>query len=457
MLPTLRMLYYCHMLRRPIPTEEALSIMQPIDPRLEQVLTFPQVNGLFGRRSRRFGFGMAIPSGPLTYTSQHEPLPLCDLERALLVAAATGVTGWNFGIPFTMNQSDRLSDYSLRLTGRTIPSAATICTTELFFTDDTGIYLTRTRDLTPERLREFEDSDDIARIIGVSRAATIQLGNERLALPPEPPHFDEHNTWNSNRPGSTLFMPVGDVGQQLLALLAMYVTNGYTLYDDYSGQLGGKLEPFIRAGVISDTPQMRFALSHIEQVAYSTVAMELALICQNIVFMLQAIGLGGWMYTGIYPYSVLGAFADEGIRGLGFRFARREDWTFPNPLGLDGYYESVCPPYVKDMYEAAHRLAERKFGPGGTYDPATGGPFLHNSEIKATVKPYTQAQIDCIGEMAHYIYSTYGRFPARFPTILLRIYAQAHHLELEFYDRFFDAGAYLQTHAEHMQRWHAAL
>jgi hypothetical protein len=407
--------------------EEPLNEKHPTDPRLEQVLNFPQVQGLFGRRSRRFGFGMEIPGGPLAYKSQHEPVPLSGLEQALLVAAATGVTGWNFGIPFTINENDRLSDYSLRLTGRTVPSAATICTTELFFTDDTGIYLTRTRDLTPERLH----------------------------LPPEPPHFDEHNIWNSNRPGSTLFMPVGDVGEQLLALLAMYVTNGYTLYDDYSGCLGGKLEPFIRTGVISNTPQMHFALSHIEQVAYSTVAMELALICQNIVLMMQAIGLGGWMYTGIFPYSALGAFADEGIKGLGFRFDRREDWIFPNPIGLDGYYESICPPYVVDMYEAAHKLAERKFGPGGTYDSETGGPFLHNSEIKATVKPYTQAQIDCTGEMAQHIYSTYGRFPARYPTILLRIYTQAHHLELEFYDKFFGPGAYLQTHAEHMERWHA--
>jgi hypothetical protein len=31
---------------------------------------------------------------------------------------------------------------------------------------------------------------------------------------------------------------------------------------------------------------------------------------------------------------------------------------------------------------------------------------------------------------------------------------QAHHLDLEFYDRFFRQGAYLRTHAEHMQRWH---
>ncbi len=182
--------------------------------------------------------------------------------------------------------------------------------------------------------------------------------------------------------------------------------------------------------------------------------MELALICQNIVLMMQAIGLGGWMYSGIFPYSVLGAFADEGVPGLGFRFVRREDWTMPNPVGLDGYYESVCPPYVANMYEAAQRLAAKKFGPGGTYDPAIGGPYLNSEAIKATVQPYTQAQIDCIGEMAQHIYSTYGRFPARYPTILLRIYAQAHHLELAYYDHFFAPGAYLQTHKEHMKRWH---
>jgi hypothetical protein len=34
------------------------------------------------------------------------------------------------------------------------------------------------------------------------------------------------------------------------------------------------------------------------------------------------------------------------------------------------------------------------------------------------------------------------------------MYLQAHHLDLEFYDRKFKPGAYLRTHAEHMARWH---
>jgi hypothetical protein len=423
------------------------------DPRLQQVLDFSLVDALFGRRSRRFGLGMSLPGGPLSYTSSQAPLPLCEVERALLVNAAIGVTGWNFGIPFTLNDADHLSNYSLRLTGRSGPSATAIHTSELFFTDDTGTYLTRTRDLTPERLREFEKSDDLERILGVTQAATVQLSKQRLAIPSEPPHVDEHNVWNCNRPGSTLFIPVGDLGEHLLTLMAMYISNGYMLYDDYSNCPCGNLDPFIRTGVISDTSQKRLALSRVEQGVYSSVSIELALICQNIVLMLQAIGLGGWMYTGLFSYSVLGAFADKGIPGLGFRFAEREDWSLPNPVGLDGYYESVCPPYVTDMYEAAHKLAERKFGPGGTYDPEHGGPY-RNSDVLATVRPYSQAQIDCLGTMAQHIYATYGRFPANFPTILLRIYAQAQHLDLEFYDRFFAPGAYLQTHAEHMKIWH---
>jgi hypothetical protein len=31
---------------------------------------------------------------------------------------------------------------------------------------------------------------------------------------------------------------------------------------------------------------------------------------------------------------------------------------------------------------------------------------------------------------------------------------QAHHLGLSFYDHYFKPGAYLSTHAEHMNNWH---
>ncbi len=34
------------------------------------------------------------------------------------------------------------------------------------------------------------------------------------------------------------------------------------------------------------------------------------------------------------------------------------------------------------------------------------------------------------------------------------MYLQAQHLDVEFYDRFYQPGAYLRTHASHMARWH---
>ena len=37
-----------------------MSDSHPIDPRLAQVLNFPLVSGLLGRRSRRFGYAMTI-------------------------------------------------------------------------------------------------------------------------------------------------------------------------------------------------------------------------------------------------------------------------------------------------------------------------------------------------------------------------------------------------------------
>jgi hypothetical protein len=36
------------------------------------------------------------------------------------------------------------------------------------------------------------------------------------------------------------------------------------------------------------------------------------------------------------------------------------------------------------------------------------------------------------------------------------MFLQAHHLDLDFYDRHFKPGAYLETHKRHMERWHAA-
>jgi len=421
------------------------------DALLNEVWTFSLFEALFGRRARRFAYGIEIPHGPLAFKSNHAPLPLSELEQALLIAAATGVTGWHFGIPHTASDPG-LSSYAVRLTGRTFPTAAGIGTLELFYTDDQGTYLVKTRDAGASGLRECRGQSDTERMLTRCRELTVKLSDQRLTIPREPPHISEHNLWNANCPGSTLFLPIGDVGQQVLAFLAIMASNGYTLYDDLAKRPAGDLAPYFHSGLLNESK--RLPLSYIEQYVFSTVAMELATIGHNIVLALQALGLGGWMFTGINPYSAMGAFADKGIPGLGFRFVRREDWTLPNPVGLGGHYQSLCPPYYPDMHAAVRQLAAWKFGEGGTYDPTTSGPYKDPKQVKETVTSYSEELLSCLGEMAQYVYDMYGKFPATVPTIFMRVYVQAHHLDTEFYDTHFAPGSYLETHTRHMERWH---
>src|SRR5690348_15411029 len=59
----------------------------------EEVRQYPLLTALIERRSRRFGLGMKMPSGPLTYESRYQPVPLSEEQEAALVFAACGITG----------------------------------------------------------------------------------------------------------------------------------------------------------------------------------------------------------------------------------------------------------------------------------------------------------------------------------------------------------------------------
>jgi hypothetical protein len=58
----------------------------------------PAGRGFVRPRARRFSLGSSIPDGPLAFTSQHDPLPLTELEQMLVLTAAAGNTGWHYMI-----------------------------------------------------------------------------------------------------------------------------------------------------------------------------------------------------------------------------------------------------------------------------------------------------------------------------------------------------------------------
>jgi hypothetical protein len=416
---------------------------------LQEVGAFPLLEALYGRRSRRFALGDEIPDGPLAYKSEHEPLPLTELERMLVLSAMGGTTGWHYSITRHERYAPHISNYAAAAAGRTFPSAAGFHTAELFFTDDSGLYLFPTRD-AGALVDPASEQVTAELMIERHRERLRKLSEGRLHLPAEEPYMEGHNTWCVNVPGSLLVIPVADIAQHLIAILCFFVQNGYAIYDDVNDRKIAGLEEF-RGLVDTDEP---FPLTFTEQYALTEATAELATACYAGVLMLQAMGLGGWMFDGIDRFSMLGASGDPEVPGLGFRYDEDERWSTPNPTGREGVFEAYCPPHYPDMAAAVEAFAERKFGPGGPFNPDTPGAWSDSPGVRGSAEVHDEEFKACVALQAQYVLDTFGKFPGTVPSVFILNYVQAHHLDLDFYDRFFKPGAYLRTHAEHMKRWH---
>ena len=419
-------------------------------PGLQTALTFPLIEALLGRRSRRFPLGGSLPDGPLAYTSSAEPLPLGEVEQLLLLSAMSGNNGWHYLLPRQRLDLPHVANYSAAAGGRTIPSAAGWHTTELFFTDDNGVYFFATRDAPALVEADSDGKVDSAAWLAAHRPCIRKLSNGRLHLPPTA--MDGHNTWCANVPGSTLLMPVADLAQHLIGVLCFMVQNGGCLYNNLHGERIPGLERF-RHLVDVDNPA---PLSEIEQNCLTMCMAELSTSCYAGNLILQALGLGGWMFTGLDAYTVLGCSGDPAVPGLGFHYDRNPAWTTPNPTGLPGVFAGFCPPHYPDMRAAVDAFVARKFGPGGPFHAATPGPWRETAQIRNSAPRHNEEFNECVALMAQYIYDRFGRFPATVPSIFARIFLQAQHLDLGFYDHHFAPGAYLHTHAEHRTNWHNA-
>lgn len=423
----------------------------PSDP-IKDFENFPLLAAIFGRRSRRFGRGMTIPNGPFAYKSTHASVPLCTLERDLLMLCGAGISGWNSGIEHTASGADDLGcNYPVRLVGRTYASAAGVHASELIINDDSGAYITQLRDQNPTRWQELAQSGDLDELRKTMWRHVARLSDTRVTIPAEAPHTAAHNLWNANKPGTTMFVPVVDVTQIMLDLLTIYLGMGLTPIDPRTNETCGDLRPYQRAGMIDATK--RFSIVELEQQALTAAAMEVAQICHNITLSQQAMGLGGWLFGGLNAQSLMGGFDD--VPGLGFRFLRDKRWFSPNPVGLDGHFEGLCPPYFPDMRAAIEHFDAMKFGEGGTFDPRRPGPYRETAAVKAKIERYSVEKKTLLGDVATYIFETYGKFPGTVPSVYIRAYVQAHHLDTDFYDKFYGPESYLKSHRQHFEQWHS--
>jgi len=418
---------------------------------VNDALTFPLIEALFGRRARRFSMGASIPDGPLAYTSRHDPRPLSELEQMMVLTAAGGNTGWHFAITRNARYAPHFANYAGAAGGRTFPSAAGFHTSDLFFTDDTGVYFFPMRDAPALVDRDPERPVDLDAILNAHRARIRKLQPGRLNIPAAEPYMEGHNTWCANRPGSTLIIPVADIAQHAIAGMCFLTQNGYCLTDDVNHAPIPGIERF-RGLVDVDNP---FPLTFFELYMLTEATVELGTSCYAGMLLLQAMGLGGWMFDGIDRHVMLGASGNPTVPGLGFRYDTDPRWSIPNPTGLPGVFEGYCPPHYPDMRAAVEALAQRKFGPGGPFNEKTPGPWKESDRVRGSAPVHDEEFKACVALQAQTIFDRFGKFPGTVPSIFCLMYLQAHHLDLAFYDHHFGPGAYLPTHAEHLARWHA--
>ena len=437
-----------------------LSELEQVD----EAWNFPLFEAIFKRRSRRFGLGMEIPEGPNKFKSQHDPVPLDEVEEAMLIAAGTGVTGLNLSdMPHTprpgnldaVGNWDGMCNTMVEHVGRTWASPCGNHGTELFYTNDEGVYLMKLREVQPVKLCDIETKSDRDKLVDFVRANRVKLFDGRLDIPRNTGAIMSFNMYNANMPGSTLFMPISDVTEEMINAIMLQADLGQYLVDDRNGMKPCINERWIREGwVNTPVPLTMFETS----LSLAITGAESAFIGHNIMLALQAMGLGGWLYGGMTSFVVMGG--TPMAQGLGFRFESnpKDPNAFPMPIGIDGAFESFRPPYYKNMDAAVDAVVGKKFGPNGTFNPFSRKPtpYKNRADFLAHVPRTPEQTIEICKESCRYIWDTYGTFPSLVPAMQLYVYIQAQHIELDFYDKYYDGPAYLKTHKQHMEKWHKA-
>ena len=439
--------------------EIKLSELEQVD----EAFNFPLFEAIFNRRSRRFGLGMEIKEGPNKHKSQHPPLPLDEVEEAILIAAGTGISGLNLSdMPHTprpdnldgVQNWDGMCNTMVEHVGRTWASPCGNHGTELFYTNDEGVYLMKLRDVQPAHLQEVATRSDRDRLLDFVRQNRVKLFDGRLDVPRNTGAIMSFNLWNANMPGTTLFMPVTDITEEMINAVMLQADLGQYVVDDRNNMRPCIDQRWIREGWVN-TP---VPLSMFEsQMMLATAGAEGAFIGHNILLAEQALGLGGWLYGGMNSLVVMGG-TPTGC-GLGFRFESnpKNPDAFPAPIGIDGEFETFRPPYYKDMDAAVDAVVAKKFGPNGTFNPFAKKPvpYKNRADFLRQVPHTPEKTIQICKETCRYVWDTFGTFPAFAPPAVLYVYIQAQHIELEFYDKYYDGPAYLKSHKDHMRKWHA--
>jgi hypothetical protein len=425
---------------------------------------FPTLEAIFTRRARRFALGAEL-TGPLAFRSSREPVPLAEEEEAILVAAATGVTGvvreeWPFATAEgTPTGADKLASY----TGRPFPSPLAIHGTELFWTNDDGTFVLPQRDAKPDAYVQNQTAEEQHALYRTA----IKLLDARLDIPCRRPNLFKFNEWIVNREGTTLFIPIADVTRQCISAMLLYFDrpHGYYLTDMRLG--ADPLAPYKKSGLFSADAHPYDIADFERWQMVDMNGVEAGLVVQNLMLATQALGLGGHPFSGGKGRITMGgeplwhhAGGDGPCEGLGFTFHDvPEDAPVGAgesiPVGLPGLFEGQVPPFHRDMDAAVDSVVALRWGDRGIFSaPETQQIPWRSADIARAVPRPSEEAIAATKTLCTYIWNAYGRFPATIDPFLTTVWYQSCHLDVEFYDRYYPEQALPRHVRSHMHDWH---
>ncbi len=460
---------------------------------LKELFDYPLLSAILHRRSRRVAQGTSIHSGAMSHESTNAPAPLRPLEEAILIASTglTAITTHDGPLDYK-DDGKELATPFMNILGRAASSPDNSQPTRIFMTNDDGTWLIRRlegkegldllKDL-PARWEDWAEAD----WLHVADTAKHRISDRRLDFPRKFPYYMGWNRQISNVPGTTMFLPIVDTTRMyingILNVLASPDGERPLFIDDWQHFHPRNIKDWAawaadHLGLIPDIPYQ--PIGGVDRVKGGFVNPKIMFplglartmlsdheayfIQQNLMLVSQALGLGSWVHACAQAPYIFQRDDEKGLHGLGFRMETpKKEWTCwpplpstqPNPVGINGVLEGLCPPYVTSMDEAVDRHLEDKRA--AYADTAIFSRSYRDAgdveRFRASGMQYSPETIEYTKEICNYIFDTYGRFPAHTDAFYAPgTWVQVCHIELEYYEKYFNPALY-RRQSEHASKW----
>ncbi|WP_016729942.1 hypothetical protein [Saccharolobus islandicus] len=440
-------------------------------------------------RSRRFGLGyrydtgeairkgnlvVEYPKGLLEFKSQKKPIPLSDVESALITWAAAGPNGL---ILADLGVNNNVATF-IYATGRTIPGPDNDQGLDLIYVIDDGVYFYRPPQAS--KIYEIESEEDLGKIVNWHKNYSIKLANGRTDLAGTLPFAMVFNK-NFNENGSTLLLPIYDASRVIVNILFHYFEyERVPIIDDNTGQLAdqnGAMKRLVDKGILSS--QIPMTMDLLDRAIGAVAGVVVGTSVQNVRLMSEAIGLGSWIFGGIYDYTMMGAFAPQfkGLEEAGAVVCQPPEKSkriWPYKVGIKNVKMSFS--IIEGCKDSPHKNGRElvedflniKYGKykepnnleyDGIWSPNRDPNLVawkrdiyemlrRDEKIKAK-EDIKEAVISFID----YSVAKYGMFP-RVDPIWIPMAVQVHHLDIDFYKKYYKEEVLTENILRHFEIWH---